>query len=155
MLVKMELRQIIRAGQGAAVIVLGEVEGKNREFPVIIDHLQAQALEMAVNKTSAPRPLTHDLVLNVITGMGGKLTRIIVDKLQVEKYPNGAESGVFHGKLAIDREGADPVLIDTRPSDAVVLASKESVPIFVDEEVLEQVDAKPPPDSPPDEPDDI
>ena len=87
MLVEMELREIIR-GRGMAAIVLGETHGEGREFPVYIDETQAMALELAVNGEQAPRPLTHDLVLNVVSGLGGTLKRIIVDKLVTDELGN-------------------------------------------------------------------
>ena len=138
MLVEMELREIIR-GRDVAAIVLGEKHGANREFPVYIDYIQAAALEMAVNGEQAPRPLTHDLVLNVVSGMGGTLKRIIVDKLVTDELGNGT----FYAKLDIVRSDHSSAWIDARPSDAVVLASKLHLPIYVDEEVLREVKARP------------
>ena len=138
MLVEMELREIIR-GRGVAAIVLGEARGENREFPVYIDETQAMALEMAVNGEQAPRPLTHDLVLNVASGLGGTLKRIIVDKLVTDELGNGT----FYAKLDIEKSDHASAWIDARPSDAVVLASKLALPIYVDEEVLREVHARP------------
>ena len=138
MLIEMELREIIRASE-SAVIVLGEKNGEGREFPLVTNPGQALDLEMAVNKECAPRPLTHDLILNVIDGMGGTLRRILVDKLEFEEHGPG---GTYHGKLDIEQADGSSVWIDSRPTDAVVLASKIDVPIFVEEEVLKRVGAK-------------
>ena len=138
MLVEMELREIIR-GRGVAAIVLGESHGRNREFPVYIDETQAMALEMAVNDEQAPRPMTHDLVLNVVSGLGGTLRRIIVDKLVTDELGNGT----FYAKLDIEKNDHVSTWIDARPSDAVVLASKLRLPIYVDEDVLREVHARP------------
>ena len=142
MLVEMELREIIRGPDVGAIFVLAEKDenGKNREFPIETDNFQASALELAVNRIKAPRPLTHDLVLNVIAGMGGELKRIIVDKL---------ENNTFFGKLDIKQSDHSTAWIDVRPSDAVIIASKVASPIFVDEEVLKEVCPPTPPDFPP------
>lgn len=138
MLVEMELREIIR-GRGVAAIVLAETHGQCREFPVYIDETQAMALEMAVNGEQAPRPMTHDLVLNVASGLGGTLRRIIVDKLVTDELGNGT----FYAKLDIEKQDHASTWIDARPSDAVVLASKLQLPIYVNEEVLREVNARP------------
>ncbi|MFW6303961.1 MAG: bifunctional nuclease family protein [Candidatus Sumerlaeota bacterium] len=133
MLIEMELKQILRSAEMAA-IVLCEKKEPRREFPVYIDQVQAQALEFAVNGVRTPRPLTHDLVLNVIEGMGGKLRRVIIDKI---------ENATFYGKLDIEQRDHSSTWIDVRPSDAVVVGSKIMVPIFVDEQVLLNVNARP------------
>lgn len=138
MLVEMELREILR-GQSVTAIVLGEKSGENRQFPVYIGPYEAEALERAVHGIDTPRPLTHDLVLNVVRDMGGTLKRVIVDKLVDEVH-----GGTFYGKLDVQLRDASSVWIDSRPSDAVVLASKTGVPVFVDEEVLAKVNAQPP-----------
>ena len=72
--------------------------------------------------------MTHDLVLNVIGGLSGKLRRVIVDDLKQD---------TFYGKLVVRTAAGTEELIDTRPSDAVVLAIKQRAPIFVAEHVLE------------------
>jgi uncharacterized protein len=133
MFVEMELKQILRSADMAA-IVLCEKREPHREFPVYIDQIQAQALEFAVNGVKTPRPLTHDLVLNVIDGLGGKLRRVIIDRI---------ENATFYGKLDIEQSDHSSTWIDVRPSDAVVVGSKKMAPIFVDEDVLQSVEAKP------------
>ncbi len=133
-LVEMDLREILR-GPLSATIVLGEVEGEGREFPVDIDLHAATALEMAVNGEQTPRPLTHDLILNVLEGLGASLKRVIVDELRLDEFGRGT----FHGKLDVEKNDLSTTWIDSRPSDSLVLASKLGVPIFVNEEVLNQV----------------
>ncbi|HNY28907.1 MAG TPA: bifunctional nuclease family protein [Candidatus Sumerlaeota bacterium] len=133
-LVEMELREILR-GPLSATIVLGEVEGGDREFPVDIDLHAATALEMAVNNEQTPRPLTHDLILNVVRGLGASLKRVIVDELRLDEFGRGT----FHGKLDVEKSDLSTIWIDSRPSDSLVLATKLGVPIFVNEDVLNQV----------------
>ena len=94
---------------------------------------------MAVNGQQAPRPLTHDLVLNVVAGLGGALKRIIVDKIVTDERGNGT----FYAKLDVVKSDHSSAWIDARPSDAVVLASKLHLPIYVDEDVLREVQARP------------
>lgn len=155
MLVELELRQIIRGPEFSAVIVLGEKADANREFPIYIDQFQAGALEMAIRGIEADRPLTHDLVVNVIRDMGGTLRRVIIDKLALVDMRE-----TFFAKLDVEMADHSSTWIDARSSDAVVLSSKLHVPIYADEEVLKAVNAKPSPDGPdfsdlPDLPDDL
>jgi len=134
--VQMELRemQLVEDPLSTQVIVLGEVNGE-RAFPIFIGQYEAVQLDMALHKQPYPRPLTHDLVLNTIESMGGKLNRVIVDDLR----PTGPSGGTFFGKLAVTLANGEEVLVDTRPSDAIVLATKAGVPIFVEDGVLAQV----------------
>jgi bifunctional DNase/RNase len=136
MFIEMELREICRSSDMNAV-VLRETTGRRRQFPIYIGVYEASALEMAIHDQEAPRPLTHDLILNVIRGMGGSLRRIIVDKL---------EDDTFFSKLDIEQRDHSSVWIDCRPSDALVLACKLAAPIFADNSVLDKANAIPMPD---------
>jgi len=138
MLVPMELREILRSNEVTA-IVLGEIGGRQRQFPVFIGPYEAEAMERAVHGIETPRPLTHDLVINVIRDMRGILRRVIVDSLVDEIH-----GGTFYGKLDVELEDRTSVWIDSRPSDAIVIAMKTATPIFVDDEVLRKVKAQPP-----------
>ncbi len=130
MLIEMELREIQISEAGSyQIVILGEKEG-TRAFPIYIGFFEAAAMDQTVRGIQTPRPMTHDLILNVIDGVGATLKRILVDQLMDD---------TFHGKLVVETSDGREVLIDTRPSDALVLAAKREAPIFVDEEVLEEV----------------
>ena len=131
MFVEMELReiQIVEDSSRNQVVILRERDG-SRQFPIFIGLFEALALDSAVRSFVPPRPMTHDLVFNVIEGAQSKLVRVLVDDLRDE---------TFHGKLVLELPSGQEVLVDSRPSDAIVLASKRRVPIFVAEHVLEQV----------------
>lgn len=129
-LIEMELRevQLKNEAMGYQVIVLGEKEGE-REFPILIGFSEATALDMALHGKQNPRPMTHDLVYNVIDGLGGDVRHIIVDDLS---------NDIFYAKLVVRTAAGHDELIDSRPSDAVVLAAKRRLPIFVAEHVVER-----------------
>jgi bifunctional DNase/RNase len=129
-LIEMELRevQIKLDPAGEQVIVLGEKHG-TREFPIFIGAFEATALHDALHRHAHKRPLTHELVGNVIAGLGGRLNRVIVDDLRENTY---------FGKLAVRSPLGSEELIDSRPSDAIVMAVRLQAPIFVAEEVLER-----------------
>ena len=128
-LIEMELRevQMREDASSSQIIILGEKKGE-REFPIYIGYSEALALDLALHGYNSQRPMTHDLVLNAIGGLGGELRRVIVDDLKQD---------TFYGKLAVRTAAGTEELIDTRPSDAVVLSIKRRVPIFVAEHVLE------------------
>ena len=131
MMVEMELReiQISENPSGHQIIILGE-KGGRRSFPIYIGFYEAYAMDIAVRGISTPRPMTHDLIYNIIDALNFNMSRVLVDKL---------ESDTFYGKLVIENGQGKEVLIDSRPSDAIVLASKRQLPIFVDEDVLNEV----------------
>lgn len=135
--VEMELREIQTTDDPRehAIVVLGEKDGGDREFPIYIGPVEARALEEAVvGEARIPdhlrRPMTHDLILNFVDGLGAKLDRMLVTKL---------EKSTFIGALEVKSAAGEVVRIDSRPSDAMVLAAKRSLPIFVEEQVLQDV----------------
>ncbi len=112
------------AGGGAYALILKEVEGK-RQLPIIIGAFEAQAIALEIEGIKPPRPMTHDLLKSVIDSFGSSLLEVTITELR---------DGTFYAKLALDSE--DTAEIDSRPSDAIALAVRYSVPIFVAEEVL-------------------
>lgn len=131
-LVEMELRELQMKQDpmgGGQVLILEERDG-SREFAIWIGPQEALALDLALHGQTTPRPLTHDLLFNVIDGLGGELQRVFVDSISDQ---------TFYGKLVIRTAAGTEELIDTRPSDAMVLAMKGNTPIFVAEKVLDEV----------------
>jgi bifunctional DNase/RNase len=124
----MELRRIIISEiHEQQVIMLREVEGE-RSFSIMIGIFEATSIDRRVKKLPSPRPLTHDLVANVIEHLGGELRDIYISELRDHTY---------FAKLRI-RQNGELVEVDTRPSDAIALAVTASVPIYVSEDVLEE-----------------
>lgn len=130
-LVEMRLKEIQACeGAGAQIIILGEVVGERR-FPIFIGFHEMEALDRALHGKQTARPLTHDLILNVIDGMGGELERVLIDDLRDD---------TFFGKLSVKLPSGERELIDSRPSDAMVIAVRRGVPVFVAEKVLASID---------------
>jgi bifunctional DNase/RNase len=129
--VEMELREIQMKDDvvGSQVIILGEKNGE-RTFPIFIGYSEAFALDMTLHGFKNERPMTHDLVFNVIEGLGAELHHVLIDDLQ---------NNTFFGKLVLQTPDGSEMLIDSRPSDAIVLAAKRKLPIFVAEVVLERI----------------
>jgi len=110
------------------VIVLKEVDGE-RCFPILIGISEAIAIDRKIKGYEPARPLTHDLLASVITSMEGKVERVEVCSLH---------DNTFYAKLVIRRDG-QVIEVDARPSDAIALAVRLDSPIFVAEEVLNEV----------------
>ncbi len=131
MAVRMELSRIfIREMTDMQIIELTEVDGE-RTFPIVIGLPEAFAIERRLKGIEIPRPQTHDLLASVIAQLGGQLKEIIVNDLI---------DGTFYAKLIIEQDGQD-IEVDSRPSDAIALGVAEDVPIYVDEDVLDQTEA--------------
>ena len=109
------------------VIVLKEIDGE-RKFPIIIGFLEVFAIHRFVNDEKPPRPLTHELLGNVLDGLDISLERVVVTELK---------NMTFYADLVLSQEGQE-VHIDSRPSDAIAMAVQRGAPILVDEEVISQ-----------------
>jgi bifunctional DNase/RNase len=129
MSVQMELyRIIISEMQDQQIIMLKEVDGE-RTFPIVIGSGEAYAIDRRLKGVPTPRPLTHDLLANIIEQLGGSIEQIEINDL---------ENHTFFAKIHIRRDG-QVLEIDSRPSDAIALGIATTVPIFVAEHVLEEV----------------
>ncbi len=114
--------------RGENVIIFREKDGM-RYMPVVIGSSEVQAIKMKLSGVKAPRPLTHDLILQVLAKFNAKLETIVIDRL---------ENNTFYAKLHIVKKGGERVEIDARPSDSAALAVRAGIPIFVTEEVMGQ-----------------
>ncbi len=132
-LIEMDLVRIrIDERRGEQVIVLKEKDGK-RLLPIVIGIIEASAIKMKVKGFNSPRPLTHDLLNNIIKRLKGRLDKVVVERL---------EEGIFYAKVIIGREDGEVIEIDARPSDSIALALRAEVPIFAEDSLLRQVEAK-------------
>ena len=114
------------------IIVLKEKKG-DRTLPIVIGLFEAQAIYIKINNLPTVRPFSHDLMNDLITTMGGKLDRILVDELK---------SDTFYAKLFVTTDNGKELIVDSRPSDAIALAIRSGCPIFVNEEVLERINSE-------------
>ena len=119
-------RIVISETSEQQMVLLKEKEG-SRRVPIIISIFEAIAIDRAINDRPVIRPMTHDLLANVITSMGGTLEKITVTKI---------ENNTFYAELSV-RLGDKLHLIDARPSDSIALAVRLKCPVFVNEQVYE------------------
>jgi len=114
------------------VIIFREKSGV-RYLPVVIGMPEVNAIKLKLSGVVPPRPLTHDLMAQIIEKLGAKLIRVSIDKL---------EQHTFFAKLIISRNGQEEVAIDARPSDSVALALRTGAPVFASEDVIAQAGVK-------------
>ena len=111
------------ASGGAYALILKELHG-SRRLPIIIGAFEAQSIALEMENIKPPRPLTHDLMKTLIDSLGGDLVDVTINDLR---------EGTFFAQLNLDSQE-----IDSRPSDAIALAVRYGVPIFVAEKVMEE-----------------
>ncbi len=109
------------------VVILKE-KGGERYLPIWIGPAEADSIAIKLQDVAVPRPMTHDLIRNVINTLGARVTSIIVNDLR---------NDTFYAKILIIVDGKD-MEIDSRPSDAIALAVRVEVPIYADESVLDK-----------------
>ena len=120
-------RIIINEHSDQQIIVLKERDGK-RAFPIVIGIVEIFAIDRRLKGITPPRPMTHDLLANVIEDLGARIEKIVIDDLR---------DHTFFAKIHLSVDGRT-VEVDSRPSDAIALGVATQTPIFVADEVFEQ-----------------
>lgn len=118
------------ASANAYALILKEADG-TRRLPIIIGAFEAQAIALEIEGVVPPRPMTHDLLKNIIDSLGGNLTEVYINELR---------EGTFYAKIIFEDLGIE---LDARPSDAVALAVRMNVPIFANTDVLDETAVQP------------
>jgi len=108
---------------GAYALILKEVNGLRR-LPIIIGAFEAQSIALEMEGIKPPRPLTHDLLKNIMDSLGANLTDVYISELK---------DGTFYARLSLDSQE-----VDSRPSDAIALAVRCGVPIYVADKVMDE-----------------
>lgn len=108
-------------------VILLQSRESNKVLPIWIGHPEARTIAVILQNLKTQRPLTHELLINAIENMGGKLLKIVINHMQ-EK--------TFYARIDI-KKGEENIEIDSRPSDAIALALKAHVPIFATRSLME------------------
>jgi len=106
------------------MIILHDEEDK-RSLPIWVGLFEANAIALELEKIQTARPMTHDLIKNILTSLNARVAKIVVNDLRENTF-----YAVIHLRL-----GSSDISVDSRPSDAIALALRVGAPIFVDEEV--------------------
>jgi len=107
------------------ILLLKEIDGAGT-LPIWIGKPEADSIALALGKVATPRPLTHDLVKNIVDGLRVKIIKIVVTEITDNTYY----------ALIYLNDGKKETLIDSRPSDAVAVALRAGVPIFVEDNIM-------------------
>jgi bifunctional DNase/RNase len=109
------------------IIILKDPKGET-VLPIWVGIFEANAIAIQLEKIVSPRPMTHDLLRNVIEGLEARVEKIVITDLK---------DNTFFAAIHLERDGRE-MTIDSRPSDAMALALRVSVPIFVEQTVLDK-----------------
>ena len=112
---------------GTPIIILKDVNSETM-LPIWVGAYEANAIALEIEKISPQRPMTHDLLRNVILEMGANVERVVVTELR---------DNTFFAMIIMKDRAGESVMIDARPSDAIALALRVDCPIFVNEEVIQ------------------
>jgi uncharacterized protein len=107
------------------IVVLKDLNS-DTVLPIWVGIYEANAIALEIEKVTTPRPMTHDLIKNVLTGLEAQVHKVVVNELRDD---------TFFAVIWLERQG-DVISIDSRPSDALALALRVDCPIYVEEEVL-------------------
>jgi bifunctional DNase/RNase len=113
---------------GKQPIVLLKTADGNKFLPIWIGHAEAAAILMKLQSQSAPRPMTHDLVNDMLQQLGAQILRITVTELR---------ENTFFAQIVVAQDGHE-LEVDSRPSDAIALAIRAEAPIFAADQVIEE-----------------
>ena len=113
---------------GKQPIVLLKTADGNKFLPIWIGHPEAAAILMKLQGASTPRPMTHDLVTDILGQLQAQVVRITVTELR---------ENTFFAQVTVQQDGSE-IDVDSRPSDAIALAIRADAPIFVADDVIEE-----------------
>src|SRR5205807_3185464 len=110
------------------IVLLREADGDHRVLPIFIGAVEATAIAFALQGVVTQRPMTHDLMRDLLTGLGVAVDRIVITELR---------EGTFYADIEMSSNG-NQYKVSSRPSDAIALAARLNTPIFADEAVLDE-----------------
>src|ERR671932_1530378 len=111
---------------GTPIIILKDVNSDTM-LPIWVGAYEANAIALEIEKISPQRPMTHDLLRNIIVEMGARVERVVVTELR---------DNTFFAVIVMRSSADEAILVDARPSDAIALALRADCPIFVTEDVI-------------------
>jgi uncharacterized protein len=124
--VEMRIRGLMMDPVTNMPIVILRDTGGDAILPIWVGIYEANAIALEIEKVTTPRPMTHDLIKNVLTGLEAGVKKVVVNELKDD---------TFYAVIWLERDG-ELISIDSRPSDALALALRLDCPIYVEEQVL-------------------
>jgi uncharacterized protein len=130
-MIEMELNKIVIDEKRHDQLIVLKEKGGMRLLPIVIGLSEASAIKLKISGFNPPRPLTHDLLQTTIESLEATIEKVMIDKL---------EDNTFHAKLVLKTSTGKHKMIDARPSDSIALAVRVHAPIFVDEQIVMQIE---------------
>ena len=124
--VEMRIRGLLMDPMTNTPIVVLKDANSDTVLPIWVGMYEASAIQLEIEKVSTPRPMTHDLIKNVLAGLDARVHKVVVTELKED---------TFYAVIWMERDGRI-ISVDSRPSDALALALRVDCPIYVEEEVL-------------------
>ena len=127
-MVEVHLRAVrVDLQSNTPVLLLQETEGEGRTLPIFIGTPEAAAIAYALQGVAMPRPMTHDLIKDVLGSLDVEVERVVITELQ---------SSTYYAELHL-RRGGDRSVVSSRPSDAVAVAVRTNSPLYVSDELMD------------------
>ncbi|MBN1779568.1 bifunctional nuclease family protein [bacterium] len=128
MIVSVKVERVTLDTSNNRFVVILRDEINDRWLPIVVGPAEAQAIAFELEHVTPPRPMTHDLMRNLLSSLDAKIAKVVVSDLRDNTY---------YATIDLKKNGSENE-IDARPSDAIALALRTKAPIFVDEKVMEQ-----------------
>lgn len=126
-LIEVQIEGVFAAENGGQISRFVLVSDGERKLPILIGPFEAQAIQLVLEGTRPDRPMTHDLIRNMLDRMEATIDRVVIDDFW---------NTIYYAKLYV-RQGTEEAEIDARPSDAIALAVRFDAPIFVADSILD------------------
>lgn len=126
-LIEVQIEGVFAAENGGQISRFVLVSDGERKLPILIGPFEAQAIQLVLENTRPDRPMTHDLVRNILDRMEATIDRVVIDDFW---------NTIYYAKLYV-RQGNEESEIDARPSDAIALAVRFDAPIYVADSILD------------------
>ena len=124
-----EVKRISYYPPSKGYAVLLEEKGGDRSLPIIVGSAEAQAIALYLEGVNMPRPMTHDLLVNILDNMKGEINRVLIARIS---------NGTFFAEIEVTNAHVGEIVIDSRPSDAIAIALRTLTPIYVSDEVMDR-----------------
>jgi len=128
MVVEMSIKGLMIDPVTNMPIVILRDRDNQRALPIWVGPVEANAIALQIENVAPPRPMTHDLLRNLLEELGATLQRVVISDLQ---------DSTFYAYLQLER-GGEVIFVDARPSDALALSLRTRAPVFVEERVLDR-----------------
>ena len=122
-----EVKRISYYPPSKGYAVLLQEKDSDRSLPIIVGSSEAQAIALYLEGVDMPRPMTHDLLINVLENLEGEINRVTIARIN---------NGTFFAEIEVSNPQIGEMIIDSRPSDAIAIALRTHSPIYVSDEVM-------------------